>query len=102
MVFKYLMLAYSRIDRQDVTINKILKQRTFLNKYDKNWYLVGYVYMKHLKIVCGFIDINAIVRYAIGAGIMDVLYMSLVMRKPVFGVCAQVRLKPACSATEIS
>ena len=25
--------------------------------------------------------------------------MSLVMRKPVFGVCDQVRLKPACSAT---
>ena len=26
--------------------------------------------------------------------------MSLVTRKPVFGVCDQVRLKPACSATE--
>ena len=28
--------------------------------------------------------------------------MSLLMRKPVFGVCDQVRLKPACSATETS
>ena len=28
--------------------------------------------------------------------------MSHVMRKPVFGVCDQVRLKPACSATETS
>ena len=28
--------------------------------------------------------------------------MSPVMRKPVFGVCDQVRLKPACSATETS
>ena len=28
------------------------------------------------------------------------LYMSLVMRKPVFGVFDQVRLKPACSAVE--
>ena len=26
--------------------------------------------------------------------------MSLVMRKPVFRVCDQVRLKPACSTTE--
>ena len=29
-------------------------------------------------------------------------YMSPVTRKPVFGVCDQVRLKPACSATEAS
>ena len=29
-------------------------------------------------------------------------HMSHVMRKPVFGVCDQVRLKPACSATETS
>ena len=28
--------------------------------------------------------------------------MSLVMRKPVSGVCDQVRLKPACSDTETS
>ena len=28
--------------------------------------------------------------------------MSLITRKPVFGVCDQVRLKPACSAIEIS
>ena len=28
------------------------------------------------------------------------VYMSLVTRKPVFGVCDQVRLKPACRATE--
>ena len=28
--------------------------------------------------------------------------MSLVMRKPVFGVCDKVRFKPACSATETS
>ena len=28
--------------------------------------------------------------------------MSLVTRKPVFGVCDQVRLKPACSASEAS
>ena len=28
------------------------------------------------------------------------LCMSLVSRKPVFGVCDQVRLKPACAATE--
>ena len=27
-------------------------------------------------------------------------YMSLVTRKPVFGGCDQVRLKPACAATE--
>ena len=27
---------------------------------------------------------------------------SLVTRKPVFGVCDQVRHKPACSATEVS
>ena len=26
--------------------------------------------------------------------------MGLIMRKPVFGVCDQARLKPACSATE--
>ena len=26
--------------------------------------------------------------------------MSLVTRKPVFGVCDQARLKPACSASE--
>ena len=26
--------------------------------------------------------------------------MSLVMRKPVFGICDQVRFKPACAATE--
>ena len=31
-----------------------------------------------------------------------VLKMSLVTRKPVFGVFDQVRLKPVCSATEIS
>ena len=30
------------------------------------------------------------------------IYLSLVMRKCVFGVCNQVRLKPACSATETS
>ena len=29
-------------------------------------------------------------------------YLSLVTRKPVFGVSDQVRLKPACSATETS
>ena len=29
-------------------------------------------------------------------------YLSHVTRKPVFGVCAQVRLKMVCSATEIS
>ena len=29
-------------------------------------------------------------------------YMSQVMRKPDFGVCDQVWLKPACSATETS
>ena len=29
-------------------------------------------------------------------------YLSLVTRKPVFGICDQVRLKPACSATETS
>ena len=29
-----------------------------------------------------------------------VMYMSLVMRKPVFKVCDQGRLKPACAATE--
>ena len=29
-----------------------------------------------------------------------VIYLSLVTRKPVFGVCDQVRLKPACSAEE--
>ena len=29
-------------------------------------------------------------------------YLSPVMRKPVFGVSGQVRLKPACSATETS
>ena len=28
--------------------------------------------------------------------------MSLITRKPVFGFCDQVRLKPACSATEAS
>ena len=28
--------------------------------------------------------------------------MSHVMRKPVFGVCDQLRLKPACSADETS
>ena len=28
--------------------------------------------------------------------------MSLVTRKPVFGVCDQVRLKPVCSASETS
>ena len=32
----------------------------------------------------------------------SVMYMSLVTRKPVFGVSDQVRLKPACSATEAS
>ena len=30
------------------------------------------------------------------------LYLSLVTRNPVFGVSDQVRLKPACSATESS
>ena len=30
------------------------------------------------------------------------IYMSLVMRKYIFGVPDQVRLKPACSATETS
>ena len=34
--------------------------------------------------------------------ILLVPYMSLITRKPVFGVCNQVRLKPACSATETS
>ena len=28
------------------------------------------------------------------------LHMSLVARKPVFGICDQVRLKPSCSATQ--
>ena len=28
--------------------------------------------------------------------------MSLVTRKPVFGICDQVRLEPACAATEAS
>ena len=40
-----------------------------------------------------------------GFGVMDneVVYnISLIMRKPAFGVCDQVRLKPACSATEAS
>ena len=32
----------------------------------------------------------------------SLLVMSLVTRKPVFGVCDQVRLKPACSADETS
>ena len=32
----------------------------------------------------------------------DWKYMSLVMRKPVFGACEQVRLKPASAATETS
>ena len=30
------------------------------------------------------------------------IHLSLVTRKPVFGVCDQLRLKPACSATETS
>ena len=30
------------------------------------------------------------------------LELSLVTRKPVFGICDQVRLKPTCSATEPS
>ena len=30
------------------------------------------------------------------------MHMSLVMRKPAFGVCDQVTLKPACSVTEAS
>ena len=29
-------------------------------------------------------------------------YLGLIMRNPVFGVSGQVRLKPACSATETS
>ena len=29
-------------------------------------------------------------------------YLSIVTRKPVFGVCNQVKLKPACAATEAS
>ena len=32
----------------------------------------------------------------------DTKQLSLVMRKPVFGVCDQVRLKLACSASEAS
>ena len=34
--------------------------------------------------------------------IPDSVYLSFVTRKPVFGVCDQVRHKPACAATEIS
>ena len=33
---------------------------------------------------------------------MIALNISLVTRKPVFGICDQVRLKPVCSATETS
>ena len=33
---------------------------------------------------------------------IDVFYLSLVMRKAVFGVCDRVRLKPASIATEAS
>ena len=32
----------------------------------------------------------------------DMALMSLIMRKPVFRVCDQVRIKPACSASETS
>ena len=32
----------------------------------------------------------------------QVIQLSLVMRKPVFGVCDEVRLKQACSTTEAS
>ena len=32
----------------------------------------------------------------------EVMNMNLITRKPVFEVCDQVRLKPACSATEAS
>ena len=32
----------------------------------------------------------------------NILHLSLVTRKPVFGVCDQLRLKPACLADEIS
>ena len=31
----------------------------------------------------------------------DFLNLSLIMRKPVFGVCDQGRLKPVCAATEV-
>ena len=34
--------------------------------------------------------------------IVSLVYMNLVRRKPVFGACDQVTLKPACSATEAS
>ena len=36
------------------------------------------------------------------AFMIDILYMRLVMSKPLVGVCDQVRLKPACSAIETS
>ena len=38
--------------------------------------------------------------WAVNAKYEEVLQMSLVPRKPVFGVSDQVILKPACSATE--
>ena len=34
--------------------------------------------------------------------IQDLVYLSHIMRKPIFGICNQVRLKLACSATETS
>ena len=43
-------------------------------------------------------DLQADLHHSLGAHVD----MSLVTRKPVFGVCDQVRLKPTCSVTETS
>ena len=39
-------------------------------------------------------------KYRTGQSIINVYHMSLVVRKPVFGVSDQVRHKPGCTATE--
>ena len=62
-----------------------------------SWYMPSlFKLVKRLK------DTDRIANIIDSPGQHQFLYMSHVTRKPVFGVCDQVRLQPVCSADEIS
>ena len=57
---------------------------------------LGYLNIWHVTVLPSLLQFSFCIRLVV----FSVLYMSLVTRKPVFGVCDQVRLEPACSVTE--
>ena len=58
---------------------------------------------KSYQLIITFFGMSAETYLFFGALIYEpIIHMCLVTRKPVFGVSDQVRLKPACAATEAS